>query len=85
MTALQIVATGEIVEQVVAGARRARSGERPRRLSNVVFMGMGEPLANYDRLWSAITRLHEDIGLSARHVRHCVGGGTGKSTGRSRG
>jgi 23S rRNA (adenine2503-C2)-methyltransferase len=60
--------SGEIVEQVVAGAREARDGETPRRLSNVVFMGMGEPLANYDRLWAAITRLHEDIGLSARHL-----------------
>jgi 23S rRNA (adenine2503-C2)-methyltransferase len=55
---------GEIVEQVVA-ARRAAA---PDRLSNVVFMGMGEPLANYDRLWSAIERIHTDIGISARHL-----------------
>ena len=55
---------GEIVEQVAAGIRAAR----PRRLSNVVFMGMGEPLANYDRVWSAITRLHGEMGLSARHL-----------------
>ena len=37
---------GEIVEQVVRAGRRARDDGR--RLSNVVFMGMGEPLANYD-------------------------------------
>jgi 23S rRNA (adenine2503-C2)-methyltransferase len=55
---------GEIVEQVVVAARRAR----PRRLSNVVFMGMGEPLANYDRVWRALRRLHADLGLSARHL-----------------
>jgi 23S rRNA (adenine2503-C2)-methyltransferase len=55
---------GEIVEQVVAAVRAAR----PRRLSNVVFMGMGEPLANYDRVWAAVRRLHGDIGLSARHL-----------------
>lgn len=55
---------GEIVEQVVAAARAAA----PRRLSNVVFMGMGEPLANYNRLWAAVTRLHDDIGISARHL-----------------
>ncbi len=55
---------GEIVEQVVRAARRAR----PRRLSNVVFMGMGEPLANYDRVWPALRRLHHDLGLSARHL-----------------
>ena len=41
--------TGEIVEQVVRAARRARDDDR--RLGNVVFMGMGEPLANYDRVW----------------------------------
>lgn len=60
------LSTGEIVEQVVRAARRARDSER--RLSNVVFMGMGEPLANYDRLWPAIERIHADIGLSARHL-----------------
>ena len=41
---------------------------RPRRLSNVVFMGMGEPLANYDRVWGAVVRLHGEMGLSARHL-----------------
>jgi 23S rRNA (adenine2503-C2)-methyltransferase len=55
---------GEIVEQVAEAMRAAR----PRRLSNVVFMGMGEPLANYDRVWRAVTRLHGDMGLSARHL-----------------
>ncbi|HZU78711.1 MAG TPA: 23S rRNA (adenine(2503)-C(2))-methyltransferase RlmN, partial [Acidimicrobiales bacterium] len=33
-----------------------------------VFMGMGEPLANYDNLMTAIGRLHGDLGLSARHL-----------------
>jgi 23S rRNA (adenine2503-C2)-methyltransferase len=58
------LSTGEIVEQVVRATRRAR----PRRLSNVVFMGMGEPFANFDRTWGAVTRLHGDLGLSARHL-----------------
>jgi 23S rRNA (adenine2503-C2)-methyltransferase len=31
-------------------------------------MGMGEPLANYDRTWSAVERIHDEIGLSARHL-----------------
>ena len=44
------LSAGEIVEQVAEAMRAAR----PRRLSNVVFMGMGEPLANYDRVWSAV-------------------------------
>jgi 23S rRNA (adenine2503-C2)-methyltransferase len=56
--------SGEIVEQVMAARRAAAPG----RLSNVVFMGMGEPLANYDRVWAAIVRLHDDVGLSARHL-----------------
>ena len=58
--------SGEIVEQVVVAARAAKASGR--RLSNVVFMGMGEPLANFDRLWPAVTRIHDDIGLSARHL-----------------
>jgi 23S rRNA (adenine2503-C2)-methyltransferase len=58
------LSAGEIVEQVAEAIRAAR----PRRLSNVVFMGMGEPLANYDRVWSAVTRLHGAMGLSARHL-----------------
>jgi 23S rRNA (adenine2503-C2)-methyltransferase len=60
------LAVGEIVEQVVEAAREARSAGR--RLSNVVFMGMGEPLANLDRVWAAVERLHGDLGLSARHL-----------------
>jgi 23S rRNA (adenine2503-C2)-methyltransferase len=55
---------GEIVEQVARAMRAAK----PRRLSNVVFMGMGEPLANYDRVWAAVLRLHGEMGLSARHL-----------------
>src|SRR4051812_3498886 len=58
--------SGEIVEQVTRAARAAAEGGR--RLSNVVFMGMGEPLANYDRVWAAVERLHGDVGLSARHL-----------------
>ena len=31
-------------------------------------MGMGEPLANYDRMWAAVERIHSDLGISARHI-----------------
>ncbi len=55
---------GEIVEQVAVAMREAA----PRRVSNIVFMGMGEPLANYERVWGAVERLHGDMGLSARHL-----------------
>jgi 23S rRNA (adenine2503-C2)-methyltransferase len=58
------LSVGEIVEQVV----RARGVAAPRRVSNVVFMGMGEPLANYSSTWGAIERLHGDVGISARHL-----------------
>ncbi|MEO9223389.1 MAG: 23S rRNA (adenine(2503)-C(2))-methyltransferase RlmN, partial [Acidimicrobiales bacterium] len=58
--------TGEIVEQAVRSSRRA--AETGRRLSNIVFMGMGEPFANYDRVWRAVERIHDDLGLSARHI-----------------
>jgi len=60
------LSTGEIVEQVVRATVHTRL--LGRRLSNVVFMGMGEPLANYDRVWAAVERLHADLGLSARHL-----------------
>ncbi|MGQ0616373.1 MAG: 23S rRNA (adenine(2503)-C(2))-methyltransferase RlmN [Acidimicrobiia bacterium] len=59
---------GEIIEQVVRAARAARDATPSRRVSNVVFMGMGEPLANYDNLWRAVERLHGGLGLSARHL-----------------
>jgi 23S rRNA (adenine2503-C2)-methyltransferase len=54
---------GEIVEQVVR-AQHATD----RRVSHVVFMGMGEPLANVDAVCAALERLHDDLGLSARHL-----------------
>ena len=57
---------GEIVEQVVRARRRA--ADDGRRLSNVVFMGMGEPMANYGSVWGAVERLHGDLELSARHL-----------------
>jgi 23S rRNA (adenine2503-C2)-methyltransferase len=64
------LSTGEIVEQVRQAAAAARDGAlgTPMRLSNVVFMGMGEPMANYDAVWASVERLHDDLGLSARHL-----------------
>ena len=57
---------GEIVEQVVRASRDARGNDR--RVSNIVFMGMGEPFANYDRTIAALERIHDDLGISARHL-----------------
>jgi len=69
------LSTAEIVEQVVAGARALARDEipgGPGRVSNVVFMGMGEPLANYQRVVAAVRRLTEPapsgLGLSQRSV-----------------
>ena len=60
------LSVGEIVEQVIHAQQQA--GADHRRVSNVVFMGMGEPLANFDQLDAAVRRLHGDLGLSARHL-----------------
>ncbi|WP_043641962.1 23S rRNA (adenine(2503)-C(2))-methyltransferase RlmN [Nocardioides alkalitolerans] len=69
------MSTAEIVDQVVDGARAMARGEvagGPGRLSNVVFMGMGEPLANYKAVIGAVRRLTDPspagLGLSARGV-----------------
>jgi 23S rRNA (adenine2503-C2)-methyltransferase len=64
------LSTAEIVSQVVAGSRLlAESGGR---VSNVVFMGMGEPLANYPRVIDAVRRLSapvpEGLGISQRSI-----------------
>jgi 23S rRNA (adenine2503-C2)-methyltransferase len=65
----------EIVEQVRAAARVAAEGGLgggPGRLSNVVFMGMGEPLANYQRVLTALRRMvsppPSGFGLSRRSI-----------------
>ncbi|MEY4392026.1 MAG: ribosomal large subunit methyltransferase [Actinomycetota bacterium] len=57
---------GEIVEQVVRCAREAKA--RDRRVDNIVFMGMGEPLANEEAVRISAERIHDDIGISARHL-----------------
>jgi 23S rRNA (adenine2503-C2)-methyltransferase len=65
------LSTGEILEQVRSGAAALRD-EFGDRLSNVVFMGMGEPLANYARVLAAVRRITEQpphgFGISARAV-----------------
>jgi 23S rRNA (adenine2503-C2)-methyltransferase len=59
------LSSGEILEQVVRAARAARD-KGWGRLSNVVFMGMGEPMANYGSVVSAVHRAHDDLSLAAR-------------------
>jgi 23S rRNA (adenine2503-C2)-methyltransferase len=60
--------TAEIVDQVRHAARRLAAAGR--RLTNVVFMGMGEPLLNLDRVLEAVDALNDPrrFGLGARHI-----------------
>ena len=69
------MSAAEIVEQVIAGARSLARGEvpgGPGRVSNVVFMGMGEPMANYKAVMGSVRRLTDPtpdgLGMSARGV-----------------
>ncbi len=54
--------TGEIVAQVITLARRARAVGRT--LTNVVMMGMGEPLANYDPTLKFVRIINDPAGLN---------------------
>ncbi len=72
------MSAAEIVDQVVRANEAIRAGElgplrhEDERVSNIVFMGMGEPLANYPKLMSAIRTMVEPqpngLGMSARHI-----------------
>lgn len=69
------LSAGEIVEQVRHAARALADGAvagGPGRLTNLVFMGMGEPLANYKTVMAAVRRfvqpVPEGFGVSARNV-----------------
>jgi 23S rRNA (adenine2503-C2)-methyltransferase len=69
---------GEIVAQVLYFARYladpdmgpATSVARPSTVTNIVLMGMGEPMHNYDNVWTALRRLTagDAFGLGARHI-----------------
>ena len=77
---LRNLTPGDILEQVIwanrelndfskgAAANLGQQGHGARAaaplLSNVVFMGMGEPFANYDRWWQAVERLHDPQGFN---------------------
>src|SRR6476661_3452732 len=65
------LSTAEILEQVRAAAVELRDRDHG-RLSNIVFMGMGEPLANYNRVLAAVRRITaappHGFGISTRSV-----------------
>ncbi|WP_425308628.1 23S rRNA (adenine(2503)-C(2))-methyltransferase RlmN [Ammonicoccus fulvus] len=69
------MSAAEIVEQVVAGARAVHLDQvagGPGRINNIVFMGMGEPLANYNAVIGAVRQLvapsPHGLGISARGI-----------------
>ncbi len=69
------MSTGEIIDQVVDAAAAMESGMvsgGPGRLSNVVFMGMGEPMANYKAVIGSVRRMVAEgpagLGMSARNI-----------------
>jgi len=53
---------GEIIEQVIISARELNTVGK--HITNVVFMGMGEPLLNYDEVMAAIACLHDEDGFN---------------------
>jgi 23S rRNA (adenine2503-C2)-methyltransferase len=76
---LQNLSPGDMVQQVIWAAReiqamkdqpvaknthRVRPGNFPPHLTNVVFMGMGEPFNNYDNWWASVERLHDPDGFN---------------------
>jgi 23S rRNA (adenine2503-C2)-methyltransferase len=64
------LATGEIVAQVLYFARRLR--DEGRQLTNIVLMGMGEPLHNYNNSMTAIDRLNDDTGFGFGERRFTI-------------
>lgn len=54
---------GEIVEEILTLQQYSQ-----RRISNVVFMGMGEPLLNYENLLKSISLLTHEVGIASRHI-----------------
>lgn len=60
------LSSSEIFEQAQRFSAELRKADE--RLSNIVMMGMGEPLANYDNVIAAIRRINTELGIGARHI-----------------
>jgi 23S rRNA (adenine2503-C2)-methyltransferase len=65
---LHDLTSGQIIEQVMWAERTLRQvqGQVPghplTKLTNIVYMGMGEPFNNYDHFWTSVERLHDPAG-----------------------
>jgi adenine C2-methylase RlmN of 23S rRNA A2503 and tRNA A37 len=60
------LSSSEIFEQAAKFAVELRGKDK--RLSNIVLMGMGEPLNNYKNVMHAISRINKELGIGARHI-----------------
>ena len=66
------LSTAEIIGQVWVAAKRLGQSTKNRRITNVVLMGMGEPLANYPRVLPALKIMLDDFGFGLANRRVTV-------------
>lgn len=59
---------GRAISKAAAPGEAISKAAASGRAVNIVFMGMGEPLANYEAVWAAVERFHDDMGIGARHI-----------------
>ncbi len=68
----QIVRANHAISNGELGGRQMQPGDAPERVTNIVFMGMGEPLANYARVMTAVRNMvapqPDGLGMSARNI-----------------
>ena len=68
----QIVQANRVIAEGGLGGKRRDGGHDAERVTNIVFMGMGEPLANYKRVIAAVRRMiaepPEGLGMAARNI-----------------
>ncbi len=68
----QVVRANKVIAEGGLGGRKGPEAEHQERVTNIVFMGMGEPLANYKRVMAAVHRMvdeaPEGLGMSARNI-----------------
>jgi 23S rRNA (adenine2503-C2)-methyltransferase len=66
------LSTAEIIAQVWVAAKQLNHHNKNRRITNVVMMGMGEPLANYERVLPALNIMRDDCGFGLANKRVTV-------------
>lgn len=68
----QVVQANRVIAEGGLGGKRRDGGHDAERVTNIVFMGMGEPLANYKRVMNAVHRMVDDapegLGMAARNI-----------------